>query len=353
MSSRPPVSPRNYSKPWQRRGRSPRKARKLKCKELWSSKPRTHKKATQETFKADFPPPPRHSAIGGHHVEYQRPLSRGTYQQPKYGHIKPFSTHTRPSTALGLVTTATTPEDGASSDSDEDDGATLPADALPLTPATPSTAISDTARSVRTYEPGSTVLPRRPTSPFTPFDQRTSEERQKIALVKLRSLYDGRQQFQKIYQSWDLNRDGGIDVDEFQTQLHHHGFEWLTNQDVDDLFHRFVPKDKHVLDYKSFRDFMFAHAIEDTVWDSTFDPFKSDKNYGWKSPRLKRHQKKFTVTDPNPWRRDSSSQSSSSSSSNRKSNHNYMPPPMSPLRRPPPAELPEQLQDVMSEHGEF
>jgi len=197
---------------------------------------------------------------------------------------------------------------------------------------------------------------RRPPSPYQSYAEKTSAERQRIALVKLRSLYDGRSRFHEIYSQWDINRDGGIDVDEFQTQLHHHGFEWLTNDDVEGLFHRFVPPEKHSLDYKAFRNFMFAHVINDTVWDSTFDPFKSNKNYGWKSARIRKNKKKRKVTNPNPWRRNSSLETQQRDAellphSTPSTRSIQQQPLISPLRLAAPRPLPAPLQDVMAEHG--
>jgi hypothetical protein len=336
---------RNYSKPWQKLGKSPRKPRKLMPNELWNAKPSNWKgkKGRDGHWKVDFPPPPRHSEVGGHHEEQTRPMSRGAYKQPKYGHIIPFKpTSSRPSTSMGLSRTSTPSQSGDGGlkfGSDEDDSDEEVPDQNNNIPTKPA---------IRTYEPGQSCIPRRPASPYVPYNKKTSAERQKIALVKLRALYDGRQQFHQIYTMWDLNRDGGIDVKEFQTQLHHHGFEWLTDEDVECLFHRFVPEDKHVLDYRAFRDFMFAHAINDTVWDSSFNPFKTDKNYGWKSPRLKRHQKRFKVSNPNPWRKTNSRDDEVDNSNTKKY---FTPPIVSPLKLPPRTELPPQLQDVMSEHG--
>ena len=311
MSSRPPVSPRNYSKPWNARVRSPRAGRKLKPNQLWSTKPRWQqnrgRQSTTNGWNADAPPPARHSEIGGHHEEQKRPRSRGTYMQAPYGHVIPIPpsqnntpNSSRPSTSIGIRQLTQNPEvdDNDDNEQNEDNKDNI----LKLNATTePKSTIK-----LRKHEPGSTVIYRRPRSPHQTYSEKSSKERQKIALIKLRSLYDGRSKFHEIYQQWDINRDGGIDVDEFQTQLHHHGFEWLTNDDVEGLFHRFVPEEKHSLDYKAFRDFMFSHAIEDTVWDSEFDPFKSDKNYGWKSARIKHSKKKQKVTNPNPWRRNSS-----------------------------------------------
>ena len=273
LTSRPPMSPRNYHKPWLARGKSPRQARTLTSKELWTSNPNKWKNKPGTHFCANFPPPQRHSEIGGHHEMQVRPQSRGCYHQPKYGHVIPFKSTSRPSTSMSLKSKqskrSSTPQSdlscgmafGSDDESDDDDEDNDDNDNISNGPAIPTT----TEELNRTREPGRSVILRRPPSPFKPYSERTSEERQKIALVKLRGLYDGRQQFHQIFTMWDIDRDGGIDVNEFQTQLHHHGFHWLTNDDVEGLFHRFVPEDRHSLNFVAFRDFMFAHAVNDTV----------------------------------------------------------------------------------------
>ena len=206
-----------------------------------------------------------------------------------------------------------------------------------------------------TCELGQSVIQRRPQSPFQPYKNRSSEERQKLALVKLRSLYDGRSKFHKIYEHWDVNRDGGIDVAEFQVQLHHHGFDWLTDEDVDGLFHRFIPEDKHRLDYKAFRQFLFQHAIEDTTWDAEYNPFQTGEYAGYKSPRLKKEKQRRKVTDPNPFRRLSGRLDEDPSAERGSPRSSALPPPSSRpptrLEYDPPARLPESLERLLGEHG--
>ena len=75
--------------------------------------------------------------------------------------------------------------DDESDDDDDDD------DNISNGPAVPTT--TEELNRTRAHEPGQSVILRRPPSPFKPYSERTSEERQKIALVKLRGLYDGRQ----------------------------------------------------------------------------------------------------------------------------------------------------------------
>lgn len=377
------------SRPWRLRHspRSSPRPKTLAPSQLWSTQPsKWHGKTPRQNrtgggWNASSKPPPRHHAVGGHNGKYTRPRSRGSYRQAPFGHItrnhnsddnSGRSTSSRPVSRASARDAAEvsalpdnpmdptqTPEPQDSQLSKQDHA---PQRAPPASTKEPKQIFKrpEHARGKRqgkttTREPGQSVIIRRPSSPFTPYHLRSSEERQKIALVKLRSLYDGRSRFHDIYQNWDVNRDGGIDVTEFQTQLHHHGFDWLTDEDVDGLFHRFIPDDKHRLDFKAFREFLFQHAIKDTTWNSDFSPFKSDEYAGWKSPRLKRQRQRRKVGQPNPWRRLSGRLDEDPSAEKGSPRSSALPPPHTRpptrLEYEPSVRLPASLEDVLFEHG--
>ena len=185
MAATRPLS-RNYPR---RSIRSPRQSRKLTSKHLWSSTPSNHynKKSRsrsrtlkkKQNWNANFPMPSRHSEIGGHHAEQNRPISRGAYQQADFGHLVPAPPappppSSSPPTAAAAAAAATT---------------TVPE---VTTTTDPIQQQQQQQQQQRQREPGQSIIVRRPMSPFMPYKKRTSEARQKLALTKLRSLYDGR-----------------------------------------------------------------------------------------------------------------------------------------------------------------
>ena len=195
MAATRPLS-RNYPR---RSIQSPRQSsRKLISKHLWSSTPsnhhhkkksssrsrstRTMNKKKQKNWNADFPMPSRYSEIGGH--ERNRPISRGTYQQADFGHLVPPPPPPPPSSSSSPAAAAAT--------------TTVP-EVIITTAAIGSTdTIQQQREQQQQREPGQSIIVRRPMSPFMPYKKRTSEERQKLALTKLRSLYDGRTFYKKL-----------------------------------------------------------------------------------------------------------------------------------------------------------
>ena len=121
------------------------------------------------------------------------------------------------------------------------------------------------------------------------------------------------------------------------------------------MFHRFIPKDKHKLDYKAFREFLFQHAVEDTTWDQEYNPFKAGEREGWKSPRLCKEARRQKIAHPNPWRRLSGRLDKDPSAEPGSPRSSALPPPSSRpptrLERNPPVRLPVTLENMLGEHG--